>query len=148
MATTAIAPLDRFLTKVIKVPSGCWEWTAAKNNSGYGVFGVAHHRVINAHRWAYENFVGKIPSAHEIHHLCENKTCVNPEHLTVVRPDEHPNRAFRPGRKPKGAPGWVIRVKRIAKEHGLSLAEALDIRDADMRRRREQRRLDKSNMLR
>lgn len=74
----------RFWSKVaLPDEGGCMEWTAGKNNHGYGLFhlgGVKHY----AHRvaWALEN--GPIPPGMVLDHVvCRNKACVNPEHLRV-----------------------------------------------------------------
>lgn len=81
--------LDRFLIKVNRVESGCWEWTAARMQNGYGRFRVGSQvdgsrRQVLAHRFAYEEFVGPIPEGLEVHHVCRNRACVNPEHLRAV----------------------------------------------------------------
>ena len=66
--------------------SGCWEWTGyANRTTGYGI--VSRNEL--AHRVAYAVFVGPIPDGHQIHHACENRLCVNPEHLRAVTSLEH-----------------------------------------------------------
>lgn len=37
------------------------------------------------HRAAYEIEHGPIPHGAQIHHVCGNKLCINPEHLQVAR---------------------------------------------------------------
>lgn len=78
----------RFWLKVSKSPCGCWNWTAAKINSGYGVFqrsrtGLTGPRQITAHRFAYEATKGPIPDGAFVLHSCDNKLCVNPAHLSL-----------------------------------------------------------------
>lgn len=76
-------PHQRFLAKVVEVPSGCWMWTAARNRNGYGLFrptGV----MVPAHRWAYEHYVGPIPEGLQLDHLCRVRSCVNPGHMEPV----------------------------------------------------------------
>lgn len=74
---------DRFWTKVdTEHPSGCWLWTANKNNRGYGLFrpgGTAPKEL--AHRLAYEDRFGPIPKGCIILHSCDNPACVKPLHL-------------------------------------------------------------------
>lgn len=80
--------VERFLAKIC-IPDSCWEWTASKDQKGYGAFGVGSTRdgtarVVRAHRFAYEFWVGEIPDGLEIDHLCRNRGCVNPDHLEAV----------------------------------------------------------------
>lgn len=62
--------------------TGCVVWVGALTN-GYGRFGHAG-RVVYAHRWSYEQFVGPIPDGLVIDHLCRRPACVNPLHLRAV----------------------------------------------------------------
>lgn len=55
--------------------TGCWLWT------GQLWRGYARHRFGQAHRVVYRQFGGFIPEGHDLHHECENKRCVNPEHM-------------------------------------------------------------------
>ena len=75
---------DRFWDKVQPDPlSGCWLWTACRQASGYGKYGIGN-KVFYAHRLAYEDANGPIPDGLEIDHLCRTPACVNPEHLEAV----------------------------------------------------------------
>jgi hypothetical protein len=67
--------------------SGCWPWTRGKN-CGYGIvwFDGAHHK---AHRVVFEMANGPIPAGMHLHHKCENRSCVNPEHVMLVTRAEH-----------------------------------------------------------
>lgn len=78
---------ERFWEKVDK--SGeCWLWLGTikprSNGNGAGAFRDENRKIVLAHRWAYENLVGPIPSGLEIDHLCFNPRCVNPKHLEPV----------------------------------------------------------------
>ena len=46
-------------------------------------------RLYGAHRLAYSDAYGGIPTGFHIHHLCGNKQCVNPEHLEALNPVMH-----------------------------------------------------------
>lgn len=76
---------ERFLCKINRAcHGGCWEWTAATHGTGpYGAFWDGT-KLVQAHRWAYEFFMGKIPDGLTIDHLCRNTVCVNPGHLEPV----------------------------------------------------------------
>ncbi len=92
-----IKPKDhrRFWKKVVELPNGCWQWTAAKHDAGYGRFRFAG-KMVYAHRWAYETLVGPIPEGLQIDHLCRNPPCVNPSHLEPVTNRENTMRGLTP----------------------------------------------------
>jgi hypothetical protein len=74
--------------------AGCWRWQGSLNKHGYGRFTLAGRQVF-AHRFAYETFVGPIPSELEIDHLCRVRDCVNPDHLELVTHKENGRRTRR-----------------------------------------------------
>ena len=86
--------LDRFRSKyVVDEATGCWVWTGARNPKGYGRFRV-DDKLASAHRFAYEQFVGRIPDGLVLDHLCRNRGCCNPEHLRACTNREN---IFAPG---------------------------------------------------
>ena len=69
--------------------AGCWPWLGTLMPSGHGKFYEAPQRNPLAHRFAYELFVGPIPTGLAVHHRCENPGCVNPAHLATMTLSEH-----------------------------------------------------------
>lgn len=82
--------MKRFWNKVRKTKS-CWVWKAYKDEKGYGIFHLEGAK--KAHRIAYEFIKGPIRRGFEIDHLCENKSCVNPDHLEQVTTRVNTHRA-------------------------------------------------------
>lgn len=73
---------------VIKTESGCWIWLGALSTGGYGRVSI-DGIVQQAHRVSYELFVGEIPNGHELHHTCNERSCINPQHLQPLTHKQH-----------------------------------------------------------
>lgn len=79
--------LVRFI-RMTKPEGKCVVWTGNKR-TGYGLFYPSGNICRSAHRFAYEMFRGPIPVGAQLHHVCENKRCVDPWHLEPVTAREH-----------------------------------------------------------
>lgn len=91
----------RFEQKFAPGLNGCIEWTASLNSYGYGQL-YMNHKHYKAHRVSYELYKGVIPNGACVLHHCDNRKCVNPEHLFLGnRTDNHCD-AMSKGRHTRG----------------------------------------------
>lgn len=64
----------------VKKETGCWEWNGAKTASGYGRLKV-NNVAWMAHRYSLFLSQGSLGESTVVMHLCDNPSCINPEHL-------------------------------------------------------------------
>lgn len=109
---------DKFL-----IGDGCWPWTAAKSDNGYGRVGRGSTTTLLAHRIVYELLIGPIPAGLELDHLCRRRDCVRPDHLEPV------THRVNVQRGPKDGYGWRGRLTECGRGHPYDAANTRHRRD-------------------
>lgn len=133
-------PEARFWGLVDKnAPNGCWNWTASRRQKGYGQFWMGT-TMKRTHRLSWELLRGEIPEGLHVLHNCDNRLCVNPDHLRLGTHQENIAEMIAKGRnKTKLTPAKVREIraiegmlgKEIAKQYGVSDSTISSIRRGD-----------------
>jgi hypothetical protein len=76
----------RFESKYSPAANGCWNWTQYRDSDGYGQFTLnvpGKKYQLRAHRfsWVIANQSDWPSDKPVARHLCNNPSCVNPEHI-------------------------------------------------------------------
>ena len=123
--------LEDMFARSVRTESGCIELQGSTNQKGYTRVFVAG-RPTPGHRAAYILANGAIPEGKLIMHKCDNRVCINPEHLCLGTDLENMRDCINKGRfnarsYPKHNPADVVRmylanipIKDIAAALGIS----------------------------
>lgn len=103
---------DRLLEKRHITPGGCWEWTKATTQHGYGRMSFRNH-VHRVHRLAAYLWLGfdLSDSRTSVCHHCDNPPCFNPDHLYLGSQKTNVRDMVDRGRHYPGPEKWEACVK-------------------------------------
>lgn len=89
---TKIYLQERLRKKSKRGDTGCVEWIGAKNLDGYGLIRVTESGkktiTMYCHRALWVALHGSIDRKIFVRHKCNNRSCINPDHLFVASPTE------------------------------------------------------------
>lgn len=119
---------ERFWEKVsVRGADECWTWTGAQSK-GYGQFKIDGAQMA-AHRVAWVLKRGPIPAGLDVLHACDNRRCVNPNHLSVGTCQENTDDKMAKGRHRVGdkrgrlTPALAEEVRSRYQESGVTQME-------------------------
>lgn len=142
---------ERFEDFIERIPfHSCWEWMGQLNNKGYAmIWDKDRNQSVVASRIAYLLYIGDIPKGLYVCHSCDNRSCVNPNHLWLGTPKDNTQDMINKGRVQRGLEvkgkrklrlEEVVQIKRLykkgvkgwghkalAKKYGMSQSAIRDI---------------------
>lgn len=117
------APLEVRFWRYVQKSEGCWTWVGRLSQTGYGFIqqGGKGSTNVYAHRLSYRMHKGEIPDGMVVMHLCDNPSCVNPNHLQLGSQSQNILDAFAKGRK------HAVPPHRFGEAHGASKLKEADV---------------------
>jgi hypothetical protein len=123
--------------------NGCHPWRGPSFSQGYGLCWHGAERY--AHRHSFVMHKGSIPPGNLVRHRCDNRGCVNPEHLILGTNRDNMKDALERSTLARGSRrrpdvseddvlqarhafhGKELRLKDVAANLGMSISQASDI---------------------
>ena len=92
---------EKFLDLIFKTKD-CWLYQGEVSIHGYGRYWNGNRKTM-AHRFSYELFKGLLSEGMHVLHKCDNRICINPDHLYLGSQQDNMNDMVLRGRSLKGA---------------------------------------------
>lgn len=119
---------DFLLSNTIKIPqTGCLDFFGKSNRKNYPYIHKAKEP-IRLSRLIYSILFGEIPEKICVCHTCDNRKCVNPEHLILGTKSWNMWDKCRKGRQSKGGVHNTVKCGEKNPKAKINSAQALEIR--------------------
>ena len=117
MTFTAKTMVERLLAKAIPLENGCLQCHLAPNAKGYSPvgFGGRGAKKWRAHRLVYTVLVDEVPGHLMVLHSCDNRRCINIEHLFVGTAKDNTQDMMQKGRHK-----YITHRKMTAEKYNLA----------------------------
>lgn len=120
----------------VEQANGCWNCTSHKlNKSGYP--GTSRGGTVrNISKFMYEECFGQVPKGMVVRHKCDNRLCINPEHLEIGTSKENSRDMVMRGRVQRGFDRYnhvltpeTLRIIRTSPQtkNSLQIAQELNV---------------------
>ena len=124
--------IERILKRsLVNSQTGCIEWQGALSGNGYGMISVNHDDQVSVHRSMWELCRGPLEKGMCVCHTCDNRRCVNIEHLFIGSYADNNSDKERKGRaNHRGAristPEFVRQIRELYKNGGVTYQQLAD----------------------
>jgi hypothetical protein len=100
-----VKPMEERFWAMVNKTEGCWEWTGSTNSRGYGLIRAPRRGpLLFAHRYSAMLVHGMLSRKELVLHHCDNRKCINPEHLYIGTPQQNMDDMHSRGRWRKRGP--------------------------------------------
>ena len=126
--------IDQKFFPYVQKTEECWIWSGSRFESGYGRLFVGG-KSVRAHRVSWVLNRGPIPKGILVLHKCDNRPCVNPDHLFLGTPQDNMDDMMAKGR---GISGMKIHPERACRGEMAHRAKLTASKVVEIRALREQ----------